>query len=270
MLLLIGVNENHPNGAIPRKKSIVRKFKKTYTFSQESEETVEMIDDGLQQPVIQDDGTYNLQPLSLTPPTHSSTPRINNHRTPIQSSAESSRGNRNVQPFTQLLTQDSPFGLNQHAPPIQEISVATNRPSDPRRRPRSQQESRRVSFDNHPPPNYQSEHQQGYHQSGYHHPPYCYQPPPHPPPNYYPHQPPYFNHPYQPYPPPPPPYNHHYQPPNNYHQQQQQQPIYQHRQQQQSTYQRSPRNNHHHHNSNSNQGPPRYRQYTSPNQFLEY
>ena len=122
MLLLIGVNENHPNGAIPRKKSIVHKSKKTYTFSQESEETVETIDDGLQQPVYQN-GMYHLQPLSNTP-TNSSTSRTNNHRTPIQSSAESSRGNRNVQPFTQLLTQDSPFGLNQHAPPIQEISVA--------------------------------------------------------------------------------------------------------------------------------------------------
>ena len=161
MLLLIGADENHPNGAIPR-KSIVRKSKKTYTFSQESEETVETIDDGLQQPVYRN-GMYHLQPLSNTP-TNSSTPRTNNQRTPlIQSSAESSRGNCNIQPFTQLTSQESPFGLNQHAmPPIQEISVAnsTSQPSDPRRRPRShhqpQQESCCVSFDNHPPPNYQS------------------------------------------------------------------------------------------------------------------
>ena len=62
MLLLIGVNENHPNGAIPRKKSILCKSKKTttYKFSQESEETVETIEyDGLQQPVIQNDRTYD-------------------------------------------------------------------------------------------------------------------------------------------------------------------------------------------------------------------
>ena len=143
MLLLIGVNKNHPNGAIPR-KSIVCKSKKTYTLSQELEETIHY--DDLQQPVLHNDGTYDLQPLSNTP-TNSSTPRTNNHRTPIHSSAESSCGNCNVQLFTQLLTQDSPFGLNQQSP-IQEISVATSRPSDLRRQPRPhhqpQQESRRV------------------------------------------------------------------------------------------------------------------------------
>ena len=103
---------------------MVCKSKKTttYKFSQELEETVKTIDDGLQQPVYRN-GMYHLQPLSNTP--NSSTPRTNNQRTPpFQSSAESSRGNRNVQPFTQLATQDSPFGLNMHAPPIQETSVA--------------------------------------------------------------------------------------------------------------------------------------------------